>query len=48
MRYHRPEIFGFIVGLEAGFSKGVQDKEVLRGRLELEVREYEGACSERR
>lgn len=42
MRYRRPEILGFGVGLEVGFSKGVLDKGVLRGRLELEIREYEG------
>lgn len=31
MRYLRPEIFGFVVALEVGFSKGVLDKGVFRG-----------------
>lgn len=44
MRYHRPEPRGeFVVGSEVGLSKGVLDMGLLRRRLELEVREYEGS-----
>lgn len=44
MRYHRPEPRGeFVVGSEVGLSKGFLDMGLLRRRLELEVREYEGS-----